>query len=253
MNATPLRTVLYVDDDPDIREIVQIALGLTQDLAVHTAPTGEQALTLARELRPDLVLLDVMMPGLDGPGTLGRMRQDPSTAPIPVIFITAKAMPGEVALLLEMGALGVIAKPFDPMRLNAQVTSLWQERLAQPSSLANVAGRSDLHRQVTKFGESFLLRTRREAVRLCNLVEVIRPGDVAQIDELKSLVHRIRGSGSTFGFAAVSECAGEIERMVDGLKERRATPGTPMESKMRWRLTECTRRLGREVEAAAVR
>jgi DNA-binding response OmpR family regulator len=252
MNATPLRTVLYVDDEPDIREIVQIALGLTQDLAVHTAPTGEQGLTLARELQPDLVLLDVMMPGLDGPGTLGRMRQDHNTAPIPVIFMTAKAMPKEVALLLGMGALGVIAKPFDPMRLNAQVASLWQGRLAQLPSPVEVAGNSGLHRQVMKFGERFLMRTRKEAVRLCNLVEVIHPGDMAQIEELKTLVHRIRGSGSTFGFAAVSECAGEIERMVDGLKERRAMPGTPMESKMRLRLTECTQRLGREVEAAAV-
>jgi DNA-binding response OmpR family regulator len=252
MNPSPLRTVLYVDDEPDIREIVQIALGLTQGLTVHTAPTGEQALSLAHDLLPDLVLLDVMMPGLDGPGTLGRMRQDPNTAPIPVIFMTAKAMPNEVALLLEMGAIGVIAKPFDPMRLNAQVTSLWQGRIAQLPSLGKAAGNSGLHRQMTKFGERFLLRTRRQAVRLCNLVEVIHAGDVAQIDEVKTLAHRIRGSGSTFGFAAVSECAGEIERMVDGLKERRATPGTPMESKMRRRLTECTQRLGREVEAAVV-
>ena len=96
MNATPLRSVLYVDDEPDIREIVQIALGLTNTLAVHTAESGEQALTLARALLPDLVLLDVMMPGLDGPGTLNRMRGDPIIAPIPVIFMTAMAMPKEV-------------------------------------------------------------------------------------------------------------------------------------------------------------
>ena len=253
MNATALRTVLYVDDEPDIREIVRIALGLTRGLAVHTASSGEQALTLVHEQQPDLVLLDVMMPGLDGPGTLGRMRKDPKTASIPAIFMTAKAMPKEIALLLEMGALGVIAKPFDPMLLAAQVTSLWHRGWAELQGVVKVADYSGLHRQVTKFGEKFLQRTRKEAVRLHSLIEVIHPGDVAQLEELKNLVHRIRGSGSTFGFVAVSECAGEIERMVDGLKKRDAQPGTVMQSKDRRRLTECTQRLCREVEAAAVR
>ncbi len=252
MSATPLRTVLYVDDEPDIREIVQIALGLTRDLAVHTAQSGEEALMLTRALRPDLVLLDVMMPGLDGPGTLSRMREDPDTVAIPVIFMTAKAMPKEVAVLMEMGALGVIAKPFDPMRLGAQVICLWQGRPDALPSLRSIVDQSGLRRQVTKFGERFLQRTREEAVRLRDLIEVMHAGDTAQIAELKNMAHRIRGSGSTFGFAAVSECAGEIERMVDGLKESVSNSGKPMESKIRRRLAECTQRLSREVEAAAV-
>jgi two-component system OmpR family response regulator len=253
MNAPKLRTVLYVDDEPDIREIVQISLNLTRGLTAHTSQSGEQALTMARQLQPDLVLLDVMMPGLDGPGTLGRMRQDPQTAFIPVIFMTAKAMPKEIALLLEMGALGVIAKPFDPMRLTAQVRSLWQQRPMELTGLSDVTGQSGLHRQVTKFGERFLQRTRKEAVRLRTLIEIMHPGDMAQVEELKNLVHRIRGSGSTFGFSAVSECAGEIERVVDSLIERDASPGTAMESKVRRRLAECSQRLSQAVEAAAVR
>lgn len=253
MNATALRTVLYVDDEPDIREIVRIALGLTRGLTVHTALSGEQALTLVRDLRPDLVLLDVMMPGLDGPGTLGRLRKDPNTARIPAIFMTAKAMPKEVALLLEMGALGVIAKPFDPMQLGAQVISLWQRLWAESQLPAEVTDQSGLQRQVTKFGERFLQRTRKEALRLHSLIDGIHPGNMAQMEELKNLAHRIRGTGSTFGFSAVSECAGEIERMVDGLKGDDARPGTAIESRIRRRLTECTQRLSREVEAAAVR
>ncbi len=117
MDRTLLRTVLYVDDDPDIRQIVQMALGLAPGLTVHTGDSGEQALSLARTLRPDLVLLDVMMPGLDGPGTLARMRAEPSMARLPVVLMTAKAMPEEVARFRELGAAGVIAKPFDPMTL----------------------------------------------------------------------------------------------------------------------------------------
>jgi CheY-like chemotaxis protein len=128
MSQTALQSVLYVDDEPDIREIVQLTLSLTKGLVVHIGESGEQALELLRELRPDLVLLDVMMPGLDGPGTLKRMREDPAIAQIPVIFVTAKAMPREVDLFRKMGATGVIGKPFDPMQLTKQVFALWNDR-----------------------------------------------------------------------------------------------------------------------------
>jgi two-component system, OmpR family, response regulator len=131
MDPKALRTVLYVDDEPDIREIVQLALGLEQSLTVHTGESGEHGLELARQLQPDLLVLDVMMPGLDGPATLKRMREDPAIAHIPVIFMTAKAMPREVALFRSMGAVGVIGKPFDPMQLSKQVLSLWKDHLTE--------------------------------------------------------------------------------------------------------------------------
>jgi CheY-like chemotaxis protein len=125
MNKTALQSVLHVDDEPDIRQIVQMALGLLHGVTIHTADCGEQALELARDLRPDLLLLDVMMPGLDGPSTLARLRADPQLRAIPVIFMTAKAMPQEVARFRAMGAAGVIAKPFDPMQLGKQLLALW--------------------------------------------------------------------------------------------------------------------------------
>jgi two-component system, OmpR family, response regulator len=125
MDRTALQTVLYVDDEPDIRQIVQMALGLLDNVTTHTADSGERALELARELQPDLLLLDVMMPGLDGPGTLSRLHEDPLLKAIPVIFMTAKAMPQEVARFRAMGAAGVIAKPFDPMQLGKQVVAVW--------------------------------------------------------------------------------------------------------------------------------
>jgi CheY-like chemotaxis protein len=126
MDRTALQKVLYVDDEPDIRQIVQMALGLLPGVTTHTVDGGEQAIEMARELRPDLLLLDVMMPGLDGPGTFERLREDPQLKAIPVIFMTAKAMPKEVARFRAMGAAGVIAKPFDPMQLGKQVLALWE-------------------------------------------------------------------------------------------------------------------------------
>jgi CheY-like chemotaxis protein len=126
MKASDLRTVMYVDDEPDIREVVLMSLGLADNLEVHGCDSGEQALQMLPEIRPDLVLLDVMMPGMDGPSTLRRMRGDPALARIPVIFMTAKAMPQEVARFRELGAVAVIAKPFDPMQLAKQVLAVWE-------------------------------------------------------------------------------------------------------------------------------
>jgi two-component system OmpR family response regulator len=127
MCAAPLKTVLYVDDEPDIREVVEMALSLVEGLSVHVCESGERALELLPQLEPDLVLLDVMMPGTDGPTTLQQMRANPAVAHVPVIFVTAKAMPQEVARFRELGAAAVIAKPFDPMQLGTQVTRIWGE------------------------------------------------------------------------------------------------------------------------------
>jgi two-component system OmpR family response regulator len=126
-----LRTLLYIDDEADIRQIAKLALSLTNGLTIHVGASGEEALELSRRLQPDLLLLDVMMPGLDGPGTLERLREDDAIDHIPVIFVTAKAMPREVEMFLQMGAIGVIGKPFDPMQLGRQVLSFWNEYAAE--------------------------------------------------------------------------------------------------------------------------
>lgn len=126
MDRAQLKTILYVDDEPDIREVVELSLGLAADLSIHTCDSGLRALDIIPQVSPDLVLLDVMMPGLDGPATLQRMRADTRLSHIPVVFMTAKAMPQEVARFREMGAVAVIAKPFDPMALSDQVYAIWE-------------------------------------------------------------------------------------------------------------------------------
>ncbi|HEY0681253.1 MAG TPA: response regulator [Steroidobacter sp.] len=126
MNRDNLREILYVDDEPDIREIVQMALGLVPTLSISTADSGLHALQSMQASRPDLVLLDVMMPNMDGPTTLQQMRSQPELQSIPVIFMTAKAMPQEVARFRALGAAAVIAKPFDPMLLAEHVFGIWE-------------------------------------------------------------------------------------------------------------------------------
>jgi CheY-like chemotaxis protein len=126
MNRNNLKTILYVDDEPDIREVVQMSLSLVEGLDVQVCESGERALQLLPELKPDLLLLDVMMPGMDGPSTLQRLRTMPGLEKIPVVFMTAKAMPQEVARFRELGAVSVIAKPFDPIQLGNQVIAVWE-------------------------------------------------------------------------------------------------------------------------------
>ena len=109
--------VLIVDDEPDIRRIAKLGLSRVGKMEVVEATNGMEALVRAKEDHPDAVLLDVMMPGLDGPSTLARLREDPATAAIPVVFLTAKAIATEVDRLKALGAAGVLTKPFDPMTL----------------------------------------------------------------------------------------------------------------------------------------
>ena len=124
--------VLYVDDDPDVRHIAGMALRLNNDMQVETCGSGEEALAILPRLMPDLVVLDVMMPGLDGPTTLARIRANPLYSHIPVAFMTAKALPKEVERFMALGAIGVIGKPFDPMLLAGQVAALWRTTVPPP-------------------------------------------------------------------------------------------------------------------------
>lgn len=116
--------VLIIDDDADIRKVASLALSRLGGMEVAEASNGAEGIAAAAALKPDGILLDVMMPGLDGPAVLGRLRADPVTASIPVIFLTAKAMGSEIARLRSLGAAGVLTKPFDPASLSGQIRAI---------------------------------------------------------------------------------------------------------------------------------
>ena len=123
-----LEKVMLVEDDSDIRTVAGMALERVGGLKILACESGAQALEMVAGFAPQLVLLDVMMPGMNGPEVLQALRQRADTAAIPVIFLTAKVQEGEIAKLRALGALDVIAKPFDPMTLAATVRSLWAAR-----------------------------------------------------------------------------------------------------------------------------
>ena len=109
--------VLLVDDEDDIRGIAALSLSKVGGMEVAQANSGAEGIRKAREERPDVILLDMMMPGMDGLATFRELRGDPKTSEIPVVFLTAKAMSSEVERLKSQGASGVLIKPFDPMAL----------------------------------------------------------------------------------------------------------------------------------------
>jgi len=121
-----LSRILYVEDEPDIQAVAKMALEMVGGFTLEVCSSGGEALEKIVAFQPQLILLDVMMPGMDGPTTLGKLRELPSFATTPVIFMTAKVQPSEVAEYKRIGALDVIPKPFDPMTLASQVTAVWE-------------------------------------------------------------------------------------------------------------------------------
>jgi CheY-like chemotaxis protein len=113
--------LLHVEDEPDIRAVVEMSLALDPDITLKSCASGADALVAAADWEPDLILMDVMMPVMDGTETLTHLRESARTAAIPVVFMTARAQTTEAEHFLSLGAAGVIPKPFDPMTLAAAV------------------------------------------------------------------------------------------------------------------------------------
>ncbi len=125
MSQSELKRILYVEDEPDIQAVASIALEAVGGFELKTFSAGVDAVKNAVAFAPQLLLLDVMMPGMDGPTTLAELRKLPELAQTPVIFMTAKVQPQEVAHFKSLGAIEVIAKPFDPMTLAQLVRNAW--------------------------------------------------------------------------------------------------------------------------------
>jgi CheY-like chemotaxis protein/HPt (histidine-containing phosphotransfer) domain-containing protein len=205
--------ILHVDDEPDIREVVELSLGLDPDFTVQGCGSGKEALVVAAEWQPDFILLDVMMPVMDGPATLIQLRANARTADIPVIFMTARAQAREVDRFRSLGAVGVIPKPFDPMTLAASVRSYVQPARDPLDDLR--AG--------------FLLRVKKDAAALSQDRLVLKGGNRLPdtLDRIKRIAHGLSGAGGIYGFAEISDAAAALE---DAATAELAGPGPAEET-----------------------
>jgi len=125
LSPRSLHRILHVEDEPDIREILRLVLRLIGRFTVESCADGRQALLAAPEFQPDMILMDVMMPGMSGPETLAGLRALPSPVRAPVIFMTAKSRIEQFDRLRALGAVDVLAKPFDPLTVSEQIADIW--------------------------------------------------------------------------------------------------------------------------------
>ena len=123
-----LSRIMYVDDDPDLRAIAEISLRDLSGFVVELCGGGREALNKAPDFQPELILLDVMMPGMDGIETFKRFHDLPATVLTPIVFVSSRVKSHEVDAYYALGAAGVIPKPFDPLTLGDQARRLWDER-----------------------------------------------------------------------------------------------------------------------------
>ena len=192
--------ILHVDDEPDIREVVELSLALDPDITVQSCCSGREALAVAAEWEPDIILLDVMMPGLDGPATLAQLRQNANTAQFPVVFMTARTQACEVARFRALGAAGVIAKPFDPMTLAASLSGY-----VQP-----------VRDPLAHLRQAFLIRVHRDATALSEGRGVLEKGHRTPdtLERMRLIAHALSGASGIYGFAELSDGAARLEDAV---------------------------------------
>ena len=250
MSTREFQSVLYVDDDADICSVVQATLRLVPGLHVQTADCGERAVDLALELRPDLVLMDVMMPGLDGPSTLKRMRESVLLVDIPVVFMTAKVLPAEISQFLQMGAIGVIVKPFDPLRLYAELFALWNKAGTTPQGSIAHSTQSNAQAQVDSLTISFLQRAWADVINLAKMIERAQAQDQSAFKEIERLSHSLHGAGAMFGFPKISEVGGMMARLAEGLEVSAESRSSVSERTALQQLLAFSKQLAQEVEAA---
>ena len=126
MSIRPLQRILYAEDEPHIAAVARVSLEKIGGFTLCLCSSGQEALDQAAQFKPDLILLDVMMPGLDGPATLAAMRRIDTLRETPVIFMTAKAQASELARYRALGAADVISKPFAALKLAGQLREIWK-------------------------------------------------------------------------------------------------------------------------------
>ena len=204
-----LKRILLVDDDPDIRDVAALALRTTGGYAVQSCASAREAIERSASFRPDLILLDVWMPGTDGLATLTALREIEATAETPVVFLTGVQL-DEIARAPEMGCLGVIPKPFDPTALPARLEALW--------------GCHDRRRN--EISEEFETLRRLYMAKLPETIAAMRAAaaglaaegwDRAALESLRIEAHRMAGSSGLYRLPALSRSAGALEDIVKRL------------------------------------
>lgn len=224
MRSPDLKKILYVEDEADIQEIARLALERAGGFEVEVCGSGEEALRVAPDFQPDLVLLDVMMPHMDGPTTFRELRKDSRLAKTPIIFMTARVQAHEIAQYMELGALDVISKPIDLTALPDTLRSIWN-RNASPNADSGLDDELEALRDKFAEGLPERLDTIEQAWRR---VAAADWSDDALMPLFRA-AHSLAGAGATFGYPEVSaearQLADEVLLHLKGQQEK--SPDSP--------------------------
>lgn len=216
MKRRELQRILLVDDDEDIRRIAALGLERVGGMVVKACASGAEAVDSISDFVPDLVLLDVMMPKMAGPLVFEMLVESPDFEG-GIIFVTAKAQRHEVAQYLEMGAIGVIKKPFDPMTLTDEVRAIWSDwrRASRDAEKSE-----EIERLIYDY-------RRKLDGRLKMMTELLkqwsRGGERADLEQVRGMAHKLAGSGKMFGLPEVSESCAEFEALLVNILEGKSS------------------------------
>jgi two-component system, OmpR family, response regulator len=203
-----LKRILVIDDDPDLLAVVSLALTALGGFDVLTCASSRDALDMAEREDPDLILLDIMMPDVDGFGVLRALREGEATVAIPIVMMSAAVRPQDTPGYQAHGCIGLVAKPFDPAALPQKLESLWG---------AHVERRQDAHRREFERLRRAYLGELAEKLRAMDeaAASLVSGGwDRARLEALYHVVHRMAGSSGLYRLPALSRAAGALEAIV---------------------------------------
>ncbi|NBX04177.1 MAG: response regulator [Alphaproteobacteria bacterium] len=203
-----LKNILYIDDDRDILSVARLALEKIGGFHVDTCSNSSKGIAVAEATQPDLIMLDVMMPGVDGPSLLRSLKTNVQLCGTPVVFMTARVQSAEMDKYAACGSAGVIPKPFNPMTLPKELNALWQ---AYQTTIHNnmTCGLEDLRQQYLRN-----LPTKRAEIEA--FWRQVRMGKVSRggTQKVERVVHNLAGSGEIYGYRALSRSARLLEELL---------------------------------------
>jgi CheY-like chemotaxis protein len=205
-----LTRILLVDDDPDIRDVATLALRAAGGYVVEPCSSAREAVERSTSFRPDLILLDVWMPGTDGLAALKALRELEATAETPVVFMTGVQL-DEIDRYKELGCLGVISKPFDPAALPARLEALWGRDLGQRAEVHLEEFETLRRLYLSKLPETMA------AMRAAAAVLAEEGWDRSALESLRHLAHRVAGTSGLYRLPALGHSAGILEDIVKRL------------------------------------
>jgi DNA-binding response OmpR family regulator len=215
--SSTLQRITWIEDAPDIRTVGEISLGQIGGFTLDLCASGEEALVRTAAFNPDLIILDVMMPGMDGIETYKRLRKIPSLENTPIIFLTAKAMSNEIVVYRSLGAAAVIAKPFDPLALPERLRGIWRKIMGDRSPPVQDQLRALLRTHCAALNEQ--IGTVGDL-----LDEGLSAKDGKAFDNALSLTRQIKGDSGSLGYPELAAAAASLGENLRRLADESSLP-----------------------------